>query len=584
MANSLADDIAADLAGDFEEAPAPKAAPPAEGPIRSTARKAAGLVGSAVDALRNSSVDVPAVTGGDIQAGAMGAAKAGTMDFADEIAGAAKTIGVHPVELARAVAQGPAGLGSYLGTKLGLTLGGNDASAVAENYRQNRDSYQADEEKALEEHPKSFRTGQVGGTLALGAVAPAVGGAGMTGLAYGALGGLGGSRADLTKGDVGGAALDTATGSVVGGTLGKVIGAAAAAPGAIAARFGESKMIGGLTKYLEGIVNRNGTPEMLKTAAGKMIGEAEQLAGDAPIHVGHFIEAADKILAQKTSAFGRKLDPVAEEVVNSAERLGRKGTATLKEISEELKYWTGRIEDLKSDPAGGQRSAIAAKNALVRIVDEATGNPQVAKAAEMLVKGRSGYARGSDAEALQAVITGSKDALSHAGEHINPRTFATKNSGKNLEEVNRLLAHDPDALEAWHMGVEAARRIAKKGKSWLPESIESPAVTDAMHKLMTFKNITKVFTDPVAAKTFMRLVNPGPGPAAAITARGALALIGQISARITENDSKPQGGEKKPAPAREVQDPLLIQALAGPPGSVDAAARRRGRRGIGKQP
>ena len=74
-------------------------------------------------------------------------------------------------------------------------------------------------------HPWAFNTGNVAGSLATAPIIPAAagwGGAAKTGAALGAIQGLGGSNADLTKGDIGGAVKDAEIGGVLGGVLGTI--------------------------------------------------------------------------------------------------------------------------------------------------------------------------------------------------------------------------------------------------------------------------------------------------------------------------------------------------------------------------
>lgn len=187
---------------------------------------------------------------------------------ADEIA-AAKAPAVDPIfappkpnEIA-AAKQTPytpvesAGMGGLSGLTMGFApaIGGASATAsqnienllsgkydprpIMDQYRANRDYITNQMNTSHQQNPKSFVTGEIGGTLATAAI-PGLGELGITkgmapaaqavarGAVQGGLTGLGNSEADLTKGEVGQAAYDTAKGSLTGGVVGGIANAVAA--------------------------------------------------------------------------------------------------------------------------------------------------------------------------------------------------------------------------------------------------------------------------------------------------------------------------------------------------------------------
>lgn len=110
-----------------------------------------------------------------------------------------------------------------------------DEQGFLDLYRKHRDESRTKNKAAQEAHPYAYGAGNVGGAIATALPAGAAA-AGVKGAAViGALSGLGGSEADLTKGDVVPAAVDTAAGAGVGaataGLLNKVGGTTAAAGG-----------------------------------------------------------------------------------------------------------------------------------------------------------------------------------------------------------------------------------------------------------------------------------------------------------------------------------------------------------------
>lgn len=138
----------------------------------------------------------------------------------------------------------PSGLEAVLrGGLQGATLGFSDELAGAiesvisdKSYQQARDESRKANAAAQKEHPWLYGGGELGGGAAT-LLIPGVGAAGGLGkaLATGATAGLGGSEADLAKGEYGKAALDTAIGAGLGGVahgvgsaIGKVVGGAGA--------------------------------------------------------------------------------------------------------------------------------------------------------------------------------------------------------------------------------------------------------------------------------------------------------------------------------------------------------------------
>lgn len=142
-----------------------------------------------------------------------GAAQGATFGFADELTGAAKSA-------------------------VKTAFGDKKLSDLPKTYRDERDKTRAYFDKARQDNPGLYTTGEVGGTIGtafIPGVAPAKGlsalGAATAGAKIGALQGLGTSEADLTKGQISQTASDVGTGAVVGGVAGgafNLLGRAAA--------------------------------------------------------------------------------------------------------------------------------------------------------------------------------------------------------------------------------------------------------------------------------------------------------------------------------------------------------------------
>lgn len=153
-----------------------------------------------------------------------GAAQGATMGFGDELSGAIQAIGekypfLSPLAIAAHLSSGrPLSELVARGTE-------NAERPAADIYRENRDQARAVDEAAQKANPGAYLAGDVGGSLITAPLVP--GGAAKTlpkaiaaGMALGSVGGLGSSRADLTRGEYGQAAVDTGVGGVVGGAAG----------------------------------------------------------------------------------------------------------------------------------------------------------------------------------------------------------------------------------------------------------------------------------------------------------------------------------------------------------------------------
>lgn len=184
-----------------------------------------------------------------------GAAQGATLGFGDEIQGLLQAAGIKYL---------PSGLGG--GTNAPLpwhrefwdkdTPGGffsteapkpsaTDQRGLVDLYREQRDVARKDDDAARTANPKTFLAGEVAGG-ALPAIATsggagagaaanapgllrALGRAAVSGAKWGAVTGLGDSKADLTQGDAGGAAADTVKGAGAGAVISSALTGAGAA-------------------------------------------------------------------------------------------------------------------------------------------------------------------------------------------------------------------------------------------------------------------------------------------------------------------------------------------------------------------
>lgn len=476
------------------------------------------------------SAEAPPPSG--IEAFARGGIQGASAGFSDEIAGAAKAIGVDPKEFAAAISQGPVGIATYIGSKIGKSYGGDTGGARTEKYTAGRDAERAANERAQEANPMTYLGGQVVGGVAgaaTGAPLTAVGSV-VAGAGYGAAASLGESEADLTRGEFRQAAEDTGKGALVGGLAGgagHLVSRGIEAARGLATRLSKDKMITNLGQYLDGIVRRGGDPKLVKQAAGKVMQTAIDQAGDTRVPMGKLGELA----ADMAKLPQNRRHKVVDDVMESAERF-REGGATLGEMHAELKHWGQLAKDLgKSDPAGA-RFAKQAREALRSEIEAI--DPKIAGAADYLV-GRADYAKAAAADDVLAKLKNAVDPLSAGGEGLSPRKFAALNSGARKKEIEGWFAKDPEALEAWRMGAEAARVLAKRGERWIPKAIRDQLPEPALRAadaLMTSFDVTRAFTDPDTARDFARLVLPGRP----VQAEEALTIISRLSARMHDDE------------------------------------------------
>lgn len=157
------------------------------------------------------------------EAAARGAAQGLTFGFMDELQGAedatSKKVPVYDIAQAIRTLDPVRGLAA-LGSMAKSVREGRPSEAlvsrapVADTYRASRDAVRERNAAAEEAHPWAYRGGALAGSLATAPLAP--GNTAAQAARLGALAGLGGSDADLTRGEVGQAALDTARGAGMG--------------------------------------------------------------------------------------------------------------------------------------------------------------------------------------------------------------------------------------------------------------------------------------------------------------------------------------------------------------------------------
>lgn len=164
---------------------------------------------------------------GQGEAALRGGAQGVTAGFSDEIAGGMDALGMTPTDAVMSAANPFAAPAIALGRgaqRLVKHFTDPNDDIVAD-YTKGRDASRARNTRAQEDNPWTYGGSELAGGVLGTALMPAEGLAGMVGqgAALGATGGLGHSKADLTKGDISGAAVDTALGGI-GGAAGGLVG------------------------------------------------------------------------------------------------------------------------------------------------------------------------------------------------------------------------------------------------------------------------------------------------------------------------------------------------------------------------
>ena len=241
-----------------------------------------------------------------------GAAQGATMGFADEIAAAARAVGMSPEALAAAVMSGPfgaIGAGTAQAVGAGASLVKKGLGGVVDDYRAARTDERSKFSAAEEENPKTSFAGNVLGgvasSVAIPVGAPAtLGKAALTGAGYGAAAATGMSEADLTRGDVGGAAKDAAIGGAIGA-------------GAGAIGYGASK---GASKVKNWLFPKK---DLVAKVAADLPGLAEPSSSTT---VDDFANQAAGLESEVQSVTGKKLGLSPGQTTGSKEVLARERT------------------------------------------------------------------------------------------------------------------------------------------------------------------------------------------------------------------------------------------------------------------
>ncbi len=252
---------------------------------------------------------------GALESAGRGFANAGTLGFADEIAGAGEAV-------------------KSAGKKL---LGGNlpGMADIVGGYERGRDQYRNIDDAAWENNKLAYGAGAaipaLVPTLATGGAATGIGALAKQGAIQGGLTALGGGtdaegQADLTKGEFGKAALNTGIGAATGGALG-------AATGAASSKLG---------KYLEDFAAKRAT----KSVADQAI-KAQRLIDRLPNTTAAEAGNIDPAIAQLTKNFDTAGGAFGRDLLDSGIVSAGKNTKGMFDRATEVEQQAGqKIRDL----------------------------------------------------------------------------------------------------------------------------------------------------------------------------------------------------------------------------------------------
>ena len=296
--------------------------------IKELLNKRREQIGAFADEVREPDAVIP-----KWESATMGAAQGATANFADEGAAALQTIARKASSFIPGATE---------------AMGFNPAAEPAvDTYRKARGVYRGKFKAAEEANPKTYMGGEIGGSLAQMAIPGA--GAAMTYpklVALGGLQGLGGSEADLTRGEYEEAGWDTAKGAGTAALLGKVVpGVLKGAGKLISPEFWDkiatsraAKSLGFTKRFLntpekaekamrtsrtmldEGVITPTASPEEMAGKVGGLIQKTGGRIGDFLKKAGTGFETQSAVDALETlrplGADGRVLRGGAYDKVN----------------------------------------------------------------------------------------------------------------------------------------------------------------------------------------------------------------------------------------------------------------------------
>ena len=371
-----------------------------------------------------------------VEAAVRGGAQGATMRISDEIVGAGKAVGRKLGDVAQGL-EGQPGL--------------------AERYRQERDLDRQANAAARAAHPKTYTGSEIGTGIAATLAAPGAGAGKLATMgsvgAAGAASGLGGSEADLTKGEFAEAGKDTGFGTGVGLAAG-------------AAGLGLAKVVGAAGKKLAAL----GKGRLFKAAVGQNKKAFTQING--------------KDLYEKS---GDYLDALGVGWGDSTESIAGKLTARTKELGGELDVIVSQLDE--AAPSGVSPFSVAQ-----RIEKE------VAAPLKKLAANQNEYKQ------AQGVI----DNILDLGDKVSFKDAAAQRRAFQ-DAINY------DARQGLTASADAKRKIAEIWNDVIDDAAEpalkklgqeGDAYRELRHEMGLVLELSKHVNDRVAGNATNRLLSP----------------------------------------------------------------------------
>lgn len=504
--------------------------------------------------------EVAAVSGvGAGESALRGGAQGFTAKFGDELTGLVQALPFDPfglkpwAELASGVPREQLDQAALVDAERAALP---SAAGFLDRYREARDSERRANNLARAANPKAFLAGEISGAvlgspISGGGLARAVG----TGAALGGAAGLGGSEADLTRGDVPGVLADTAKGAALGGAAGaggQLLGRALGAALQPVARKG--------AELLERYGLRKGREVLTgKALAGQHLLSSQKELSDAAVRRA-LDEGAIRPLSTTEAAAARleglrgEAGEALSRVVRDLEAAGVRGPSA-KQMAEELlqrvqeveaetvasaapKYLQRIANDLAKKFAPGERIPLQRAEALKRSLQEAARNEYKRLAGNTEL----GFAKMEAAAKLRGAV---EDAVEQATRAAEPGSVVATLGRAFVPAKERA----GQLIQASNAADFAARRMSLTPEDSLLGSVVGVATGDPVTAL-----------GAALGKSVAR--NRGPSTAAAAAYR-ASRLLGGAAERGLPGAGPRLGSAAQRALSEEEQQEALLRALRG---------------------
>jgi hypothetical protein len=297
---------------------------------------------------------------GYIESLGRGGLQGATLGHGEEIQAAASALGISPTDALRMAGAGPIGGAAIAGGRALQALYSKGPSGIVDDYRRERDEARAKNEAAKQANPKTYMAGQIGGGVATalvpGAAPATIGKAAVAGAGIGALAGVGGTDADLTRGEIKDVAKDAAVGGATGGAFGAAAKPIATAVGGVLGAVSKNLQNLGQARLFKAAVGQNKRAFVQVDGKGLME-KAGQYLDDLGVGLGDSTEGIAKKLTTRVDTLRTSLDDTVSALDAAS---GGKITVSPQAIAD-------RIEKEVAEP---MKKIVASRKDYAEIMDE----------------------------------------------------------------------------------------------------------------------------------------------------------------------------------------------------------------------